>query len=38
MISELDVQVGRIVAELEKKGLRDNTIILFASEASTAPT
>ena len=32
MISELDVQVGRIVAELEKKGLRDNTIILFASD------
>jgi arylsulfatase A-like enzyme len=32
MISELDVQVGRIVAELDKKGLRDNTIILFASD------
>jgi len=32
MITELDVQVGRIVAELEKKGLRDNTIILFASD------
>jgi len=32
MISELDVQVGRIVAELEKKGLRDNTIILFSSD------
>ena len=25
MITELDVQVGRVVAELEKKGLRDNT-------------
>ncbi len=32
MITELDVQIGRIVAELEKKGLRDNTIILFASD------
>jgi len=32
MISELDVQVGRIVAELEKKGFRDNTLILFASD------
>ncbi len=32
MISELDIQVGRVVAELEKKGLRDNTIILFASD------
>ena len=32
MITGLDVQVGRIVAELDKKGLRDNTIILFASD------
>lgn len=32
MISELDVQVGRIVAELEKKGLRDNTLILFSTD------
>ncbi len=32
MISSLDDQVGRIVAELEKKHLRDNTIILFASD------
>ncbi len=32
MISELDVQVGRMVAELDKKGLRDNTIILFSSD------
>ncbi len=32
MISALDEQVGRIVAELNKKHLRDNTIILFASD------
>ncbi len=32
MISELDAQVGRLVSELDKKGLRDNTIILFASD------
>jgi len=32
MITDLDDQVGRIVAELDKKGLRDNTIILFASD------
>jgi arylsulfatase A-like enzyme len=32
MITELDAQVGRIVAELDKKGLRDNTIIVFASD------
>ena len=32
MISCLDDQVGRIVAALEKKGMRENTIILFASD------
>lgn len=32
MITCLDDQVGRVVAALEKKGLRENTIILFASD------
>jgi arylsulfatase A-like enzyme len=32
MASALDDQVGRIIAALEKKGLRDNTLILFASD------
>jgi arylsulfatase A-like enzyme len=32
MISSLDHEVGRIVAELEKKHLRESTIIMFASD------
>ena len=32
MITALDDQVGRIVTELDKKGLRDNTLIMFASD------
>jgi arylsulfatase A-like enzyme len=32
MITSLDDQVGRIVAALTKKGLRDNTLIVFASD------
>jgi arylsulfatase A-like enzyme len=32
MITALDTQVGRMVAELERKGLRDNTIIMFSSD------
>jgi arylsulfatase A-like enzyme len=32
MITDLDDQVGRIVSELDKKGLRNNTIILLASD------
>ena len=32
MITSLDDQVGRIVAALEKKGLRKNTLIIFSSD------
>ncbi len=32
MITALDEQVGRVVAALEKKGLRENTLIVFASD------
>lgn len=32
MITSLDDQVGRIVSTLEKKGLRDNTLIVFSSD------
>jgi len=32
MITALDTQVGRIVAALEKKGMRDNTVIFFTSD------
>jgi arylsulfatase A-like enzyme len=32
MITALDDQVGRIVAALDKKKLRDNTLIIFASD------
>jgi arylsulfatase A-like enzyme len=36
MITALDDQIGRIVAALEKKKLRDNTLIIFASDNSGA--
>jgi arylsulfatase A-like enzyme len=32
MITSLDDQVGRIVAALERRGLRDNTLIVFTSD------
>jgi arylsulfatase A-like enzyme len=32
MVSCLDDEVGKVVAALEKKGLRDNTLILFHSD------
>ena len=32
MISSLDEQVGRIVAALDERGLRDNTLIVFSSD------
>jgi len=32
MITSLDEQVGRIVAALEKRGLRENTLIIFSSD------
>ena len=32
MLTNLDTQVGRLVGALEKKGVRDNTIIFFTSD------
>jgi len=32
MITSVDDQVGRIVAALDKRGLRDNTLIIFSSD------
>ena len=32
MVTNLDTQVGRIVAALEKKGMRENTLIFFTSD------
>lgn len=32
MISVMDDEVGKLVAALEKKGLRDNTLIVFSSD------
>jgi arylsulfatase A-like enzyme len=32
MITAMDDQIGRVVAALEKKGMRDNTLIVFQSD------
>lgn len=36
MVSEVDVQIGRIMEALEKTGKKDNTIIVFASDNGLA--
>jgi len=35
MISRLDADVGRIMAQLEKLGLEDNTLVMFSSDNGT---
>jgi arylsulfatase A-like enzyme len=37
MISALDDQIGRIVAALEKRKLRDTTLIIFSSDNGGGP-
>ena len=32
MITTMDAQIGRVVAELERKGMRENTLIVFQSD------
>src|SRR5690606_27401033 len=36
MIAEMDAQVGRIVETLEKTGLKENTLIVFAGDNGLA--
>lgn len=36
MVSEVDVQIGRILKRLEENGARENTIIVFASDNGLA--
>ena len=36
MVSEMDAQVGRILETLEKSGLRENTLIVFAGDNGLA--
>ena len=36
MVSEMDAQVGRIIETLEKSGLRENTLIIFAGDNGLA--
>ena len=38
MITELDTQVGRIVAALKQKNMLDNTLIIFSSDNGGATT
>ncbi len=37
-VSQLDAQVGALIAELEKTGQRDNTIVIFTSDNGGTPT
>lgn len=36
MVSEMDAQVGRILAALEKNGLKNNTLVVFAGDNGLA--
>ena len=36
MITQLDEQIGRIIATLDAKGLSDNTVVIFASDHGLA--
>jgi len=36
MVSEMDAQVGRILGALEKSGLRENTLVIFAGDNGLA--
>lgn len=36
MVSEVDIQIGRVLKKLEETGERDNTIIVFASDNGLA--
>jgi N-acetylgalactosamine-6-sulfatase len=37
IIESIDAAVGRVMAKLEKEGLRDNTIIIFSSDNGPSP-
>lgn len=37
MIESMDAGIGRVVAELEKQGLADNTLVIFCSDNGHAP-
>jgi arylsulfatase A-like enzyme len=36
MVSEMDAQIGRVLAKLDELGLRENTLVLFASDNGAA--